>query len=198
MGWPEWNRRIEGLAVGNRGKTMRADDAISILFVCHGNICRSTMAQFVMEELARRAGREGDFEIDSAATSREELGNDVHPGTRERLRREGIPCGHHASRQMGPRDYARFDYIVGMDRDNYDGMYRLLLGERGVGFSWPPVSTQLVHKADPLHKVSLLMDWTGHPRDVADPWYTGDFDATYSDVMAGCSAMLDALVVQGR
>lgn len=176
----------------------RENDKTGILFVCHGNICRSTMAQFVMEELVRRAGREGDFEIDSAATSREELGNDVHPGTRERLRRAGIPCGHHAARQMGPRDYDRFDHIVGMDRDNYDGMYRLLLGERGMGFSWPPVSAQLVREADPLHKVSLLMDWTGHPRDVADPWYTGNFDATFDDVMAGCAAMLDKLLAKAE
>ena len=133
---------------GNQDWAARASGTTGILFVCHGNICRSTMAQFVMEELVRRAGRAGSFEIDSAATSREELGNDVHPGTRERLRRAGIPCGHHAARQMGPRDYDRFDYIVGMDRDNYDGMYRLLLGERGMGFSWPPVSAQIVHEAD--------------------------------------------------
>ncbi len=173
-------------------------DVTRILFVCHGNICRSTMAQFVMGDLVRRAGRESDFLIDSAATSREELGSDVHPGTRERLRRAGVPCGHHAARQMGFEDYDRFDYIVGMDRDNYDGMYRLLLGERGMGFSWPPVSEQLVRKADPRRKVSLLLDWTGHPRDVADPWYTGNFDVTYNDVMAGCVAMLDVLLAKGR
>jgi protein-tyrosine phosphatase len=184
--------------VESRGGAGSATSGTGILFVCHGNICRSTMAQFVMEELVRRAGCQNSFEIDSAATSREELGNDVHPGTRERLRRAGIPCGHHAARQMGPGDYGRFDYIVGMNRDNYDGMYRLLLGERGMGFSWPPVSDQLVHETDPLHKVSLLMDWTGHPRDVADPWYTGNFDTTYNDVMAGCTAMLDKLLAKER
>jgi protein-tyrosine phosphatase len=148
------------------------------------------MAEFVMRELVRRAGAQEDVLVDSAATSREELGNDVHPGTRRVLEREGIPCGHHRSRQMGPADYGRFDYLVGMDAENLAGMYRLLLGERGYGWSWDPVSPGEARRADPDGKVSLLMDWTGASRDVADPWYTGDFDATFRDVCAGCSAML--------
>ena len=146
----------------------------SILFVCHGNICRSTMAEFVMQDLVRRAGLAQDFRIDSAATSREELGNDVHPGTRAKLAAEGVPCGHHRARQMGPADYAAF-------------------GEKGCGFSWRPTSARERAAADPDHKVSRLLDWAEVDRDVADPWYTGNFDATYDDVLLGCTAMLEAL-----
>lgn len=94
---------------------------------------------------------------------------------------------------MGPADYARFDHIVGMDAENRAGMYRLLAGERGYGWNWDPVTPAQAVAADPEDKVSLLLDWTGHPRDVADPWYTGDFEATYRDVLAGCEAMLSSL-----
>lgn len=145
-----------------------------ILFVCHGNICRSTMAQFVMEELVRRAGREGEFAIDSAATSREELGNPPHYGTVGKLRREGIPVGHHRARQLRRDEYDAWDHIVYMDAENARGVARILGG-------------------DPDGKVSRLLDWAGRSRDVADPWYTGDFDATYRDVLVGCEAMLAAL-----
>ena len=131
-----------------------------ILFVCHGNICRSTMAQFVMEELARRAGRAGEFVVDSAATSREELGNPPHHGTVDKLRREGVPVGSHRARQLRRDEYDVWDHIIYMDAEG---------------------------------KVSRLLDWAGSPRDVADPWYTGDFDATYRDVLAGCEALLAAL-----
>lgn len=145
-----------------------------ILFVCHGNVCRSTMAQFVMEELVRRAGREGEFAIDSAATSREELGNPPHYGTVGKLRREGIPVGHHRARQLHRDEYDAWDHIVYMDAENARGVARILGG-------------------DPDGKVSRLLDWAGRSRDVADPWYTGDFDATYRDVLVGCEAMLAAL-----
>ncbi|WP_417231076.1 low molecular weight protein-tyrosine-phosphatase [Thermophilibacter sp.] len=145
-----------------------------ILFVCHGNVCRSTMAQFVMEELVRRAGREGEFAIDSAATSREELGNPPHYGTVGKLRREGIPVGHHRARQLRRDEYDAWDHIVYMDAENARGVARILGG-------------------DPDGKVSRLLDWAGRSCDVADPWYTGDFDATYRDVLAGCEAMLAAL-----
>jgi protein-tyrosine phosphatase len=167
--------------------------ATSVLFVCHGNICRSTMAEFVMKHLVGEAGRAGEFYIDSAATSREEIGNDVHPGTRRKLREVGIACGHHASRQMGPADYARFDYIVGMDEENMAGMYRLLSGEKGFGWGWDAVSAAEAAKADPDGKVSKLLAWAGISRDVADPWYTGNFDATYDDVLLGCRAMLEQI-----
>ena len=145
-----------------------------ILFVCHGNICRSTMAQFVMEELVRRAGREGEFEIDSAATSSEELGNPPHPGTVRKLREEGIPVGKHRARRLRRDEYVCWDHIVYMDAENAWGISRIFAG-------------------DPDGKVSRLLDWTSRPGDVADPWYTGDFDATYRDVLAGCRALLEAL-----
>lgn len=147
---------------------------IKILFICHGNICRSTMAQYVMEQLARGAGREVEFLIDSAATSREEIGNDVHPGTRRKLQAEGVPCGHHRARQVTPADYERFDHLVIMDEENRRGLKRIL-------------------GSDPEHKVSKLLSWAGVEADVADPWYTGDFDATYRDVRRGCMALLERL-----
>lgn len=145
-----------------------------ILFVCHGNICRSTMAQFVMEDLVRRAGREDEFIIDSAATSREELGNPPHHGTVAKLREVGVPVGRHRARQITRAEYADWDHIVYMDEENAWGLERILRG-------------------DPDDKVSRLLDWADSPRDVADPWYTGDFDATYEDVLAGCEALLAKL-----
>lgn len=145
-----------------------------ILFVCHGNICRSTMAQFVMEELVRRAGREDEFVIDSAATSTEELGNPVHPGTVRKLAEVGIPVHAHRARQISRSEYGDWDHIVYMDSENAWGLTRIL-------------------RHDPEGKVSRLLDWTDHPRDVADPWYTGNFDATYRDVLAGCEALLASL-----
>lgn len=145
-----------------------------ILFVCHGNICRSTMAQFVMEELVRRAGRQDEFDIDSAATSREEIGNPPHHGTVLKLREVGVPVGRHRARQVTRAEYADWDHIIYMDEENAWGLSRILHG-------------------DPGGKVSRLLDWTDGPRDVADPWYTGDFDATYADVLAGCQALLAKL-----
>lgn len=145
-----------------------------ILFVCHGNICRSTMAQFVMEDLVRRAGREGEFLIDSAATSTEEIGNPPHHGTVGKLREVGVPVGSHRARQVRRSEYDGWDHIIYMDAANARGLRRILGG-------------------DPEGKVSRLLDWAGCPRDVADPWYTGDFDATYRDVLAGCEALLAAL-----
>ena len=145
-----------------------------ILFVCHGNICRSTMAQFVMEELVRRAGREGEIEVDSAATSSEELGNPPHHGTVAKLREKGVPVGRHRARRVRRDEYGDWDHIVYMDAENARGLARILGGDRE-------------------GKVSRLLDWTGRPGDVADPWYTGDFEATWRDVLAGCEALLAAL-----
>lgn len=145
-----------------------------ILFVCHGNICRSTMAQFVMEELVRLAGRGDEFFVDSAATSSEELGNPPHRGTVAKLRAEGVPVGRHRARRVTRDEYAGWDHIIYMDAENARGLSRILGG-------------------DPDGKVSRLLDWTSRPGDVADPWYTGDFDATYRDVLEGCEALLAAL-----
>lgn len=147
---------------------------IKILFVCHGNICRSPMAEYVFRDMVRRAGWEARFEIASAATSTEEIGNDVHFGTRDRLRRAGVDCPRRQARQMTRTDYREYDLLVGMDRQNLRNMQRIAGG-------------------DPEEKMSLLLSHAGMQRDVADPWYTGDFDATYRDVVTGCAALLAAL-----
>ena len=146
----------------------------SILFVCHGNICRSPMAEFVMKDLVKKAGLEHQFTIASAATSTEEIGNPVYPPARRKLAEHGIGCGGHAARQLRRDDYDRWDYLVGMDSANLRNMHRICGG-------------------DPDGKISLLLDWTGHPGSVADPWYTGDFEATWQDVLAGCQALLEQI-----
>lgn len=140
-----------------------------ILFICHGNICRSPMAEFVMKDMVRKAGLEQRFEIASAATSTEEIGNPVHWGTRQKLSAVGISCKGKTARQMTKRDYANFDLLIGMDRANIRNMTRICGG-------------------DPDGKIRMLLD-----REVADPWYTGNFDATWQDVLEGCSALLDEL-----
>lgn len=170
-----------------------------ILMICHGNICRSTMAEYVMRHLVARQGLEGQVVVDSAATSREALGSGVHRGTQRVLRRHGVACGNHRSTQMTSDDYGRYDLICGMDQENLAGIYRILGGERGYGWSWDPVSDAYARRVDPVGKVHLLLDWSQDPRDIADPWYTGDFDATYRDVLEGCQTLLAALVArEGR
>ena len=144
---------------------------IKILFVCHGNICRSTIAQYVMQDFVEKNGLSDSFFIDSAATSTEEIDNPVDPRTRRKLQQEGIRCGNHRARQLTRADYEYFDYLVGMDHNNQRNMMRIL-------------------KNDPLGKVSLLLDWTEKPRDISDPWYSGNFDLTYEDVTEGCEALL--------
>ena len=144
---------------------------IKILFVCHGNICRSPMAEFIMKDLVRKAGLADRFHIGSAATSREELGNPVYPPARRKLAEHGIACAGHAARQLTAQDYENYDLLIGMDRENLRNMRRICGG-------------------DPDGKLSLLLDHTGRSRDVADPWYTGDFEATWQDVLAGCQALL--------
>ena len=142
-----------------------------ILFICHGNICRSPMAQSVMTHLVSEAGLSDQFQIDSAATSREEIGNPVHPGTRNKLKQEGIPLIPHKATQMRRQDYTDYDLIIPMDRQNFRNVYRII-GD------------------DPQGKVRLLLDFTTRPGDIADPWYTGDFDATYRDILEGCQGLL--------
>ena len=147
---------------------------IKILFICHGNICRSTMAEYMLKEMVRRAGREDEFRIDSAATSTEEIGNGVHYGTREKLKREGVPCGDHRARQMTREDYQVFDYLLGMDRANIRNMVRIAGG-------------------DPEGKICRVLDFAENPRDIADPWYTGNFDETYDDLQEGLEAFLRSI-----
>ena len=149
-------------------------DKVKILFVCHGNICRSPMAEFVMKDMVRKAGLEDRFEIASAATSAEELGNPVYPPARERLRRAGISCAGKTARRMTRADYDAFDLLVGMDRQNLRNMLRIVGG-------------------DPEGKIRLLLSFAGRDREVADPWYTGDFDATFDDVTVGCAALLEEI-----
>ena len=200
------------------------DNVIKILFVCHGNICRSPMAEFVMKKMVAElrdgtasecadkscAGKGSeDFEIASAATSTEEIGNPVYPPARRMLERHGIDCRGKTARQMTARDYEYYDYIILMDRNNLRNLRWIL----------PPAIYEKECAANTVHpctgksfagrdgaglecagsqatgnKVSLLMDWVGESRDVADPWYTGDFVATWNDVNEGCRAMLSALL----
>ena len=162
---------------------------IKILFVCHGNICRSPMAEFVMKKLvqdlpATSARTTADFEIASAATSTEEIGNPVYPPARRMLASHGIDCSGKTARQMTVADYNHYDYIVLMDQNNLRNLRWILprdIYEREIGAA--------TDNSKP-HKVSLLMDWAHKSRDVADPWYTGDFEATWQDVNEGCKAML--------
>ena len=144
---------------------------IKVLFICHGNICRSTLAESVFTHKVISLGLAHNFEIDSFATSREEIGNPPHYGTVNKLREEHIPLVPHHAKQITWKDYERADYIIGMDSSNLRGMQRICGG-------------------DPEHKFSLLMEHTNRPGDVADPWYTGDFEATWRDVYEGCTALL--------
>ncbi|WP_300754799.1 low molecular weight protein-tyrosine-phosphatase [uncultured Oscillibacter sp.] len=142
-----------------------------ILFVCHGNICRSPMAEFIMKDLVKKAGLEDQFQIASAATSTEEIGNPVYPPARRKLAEHGISCAGKTARQLTKADYTRNDLLIGMDRANIRNMNRICGG-------------------DPDGKIKLLLSYTDHSGDVADPWYTGDFDATWRDVMEGCQGLL--------
>ncbi len=148
---------------------------IKILFICHGNICRSPMAEFVMKKMVEEAGVSHLFEIASAATSTEEIGNPVYPPARRKLAEHGICCDGKTARQITRGDYRHFDHIIAMDRNNLRNLRRVI-GEDIDG------------------KISLMMDYTDRPGDVADPWYTGDFDATWRDVEEGCQGLLRQLL----
>lgn len=151
---------------------------MKLLFVCHGNICRSPMAEFYMKDLVKRKGLADRFHIASAATSAEEIGNPVYPPARNELALHGISCAGHVARQLTRSDYAAFDLLIGMDGANIRNMERICGG-------------------DPLGKIHRLLDYTFRPGDVADPWYTGDFEATWQDVSEGCQAILDRLQKEG-
>ena len=148
---------------------------IRILFVCHGNICRSTMAEFVMKDMVSRLGLAEEFHIESAATSTEEIGNPIYPPVRRLLAEKGIVFDKSkTARQLTRGDYQRFDYLIGMDEANRRNMTRICGG-------------------DPDDKISLILDWTDHPRDVADPWYTDRYEETWRDVNEGCRTLLERL-----
>lgn len=148
-----------------------------ILFVCHGNICRSPMAEYIMKDLVSKAGLDDEFEIASAATSTEELGNAVYPPARRKLAEHGIRCDNHSARQLMRRDYDYYDLLLGMDSYNIRNMERMCGG-------------------DPEGKIHMLMEFADQEgsrsfhMDVADPWYTGDFEATWRDCLAGCKGLL--------
>jgi protein-tyrosine phosphatase len=196
---------------------------IKILFVCHGNICRSPMAEFVMKKMVAElrdgtasgyagksldgkggadknfAGKNGaDFEIASAATSTEEIGNPVYPPARRMLERHGIDCRGKTARQMTARDYEYYDFIILMDRNNLRNLRWILppaIYEKECAANTAhPCAINTTYPCAAGSKVSLLMDWAGKSRDVADPWYTGNFVATWNDVNEGCRALLSALL----
>ena len=154
-----------------------------ILFVCHGNICRSPMAQMILQDMVRRCGLTHAFQIDSAATSDEEIyagrGNPIYPPARRELARHGITCLPHEARQVCKNDYTKFDRILAMDHANLRNLQRLF-------------------QDDPDGKVCLLLQYTGQDRDVADPWYSGDFARAYDDIYAGCEALLATLLDEAK
>jgi len=147
---------------------------IKILFVCHGNICRSPMAEFLFKHMVREAGMAECFFIDSAATSTEEIGNPVDRRAASKLKEHGIECGNHRAKQVTKKDYDTFDYLILMDMENLRGIKRII-------------------PEDPGNKIHFLLEYAGLDRDVADPWYTQDFEKTYEDLVLGCSEFLKDL-----
>lgn len=145
-----------------------------ILFICHGNICRSPMAEFVMKDLVSKRGLRHIFEIASAATSTEEIGNDVHRGTRQILAEHEVPCGHRKAVRVTPDDYFYYDFLILMDQNNFKNLKRII-------------------PEDPAQKVHFLLDFAKVQGDIADPWYTGNFEVTYQDVLRGCEGLLNYL-----
>jgi len=152
---------------------------IKILFICHGNICRSPMAEFIFKKMVEDRGLSSQFVIASAATSTEEIwngvGNPVYPPAKQELRKHGISCEGKRAVQLKKSDYDKYDLILGMEEYNLRNMMRIL-------------------GKDPQHKVKLLLDYTDSPRGISDPWYTGDFETTYRDIVEGCEALLDSLI----
>lgn len=142
-----------------------------IMFVCHGNICRSPMAESILKYMVTKQGNTRNFKIASSATSTEEIGNPIHTGTRRKLKEAGIPTDGHRAVQLKRSDYSQYDYFIGMDQQNIKNILRIFGG-------------------DPDGKVMRLLDFTENPRDIADPWYTGNFDLTYRDIVTGCCGLL--------
>lgn len=149
---------------------------IKVLFICHGNICRSPMAEFVMKDMVKKAGLENEIYVASAATSTEEIGNRVHPGTTKKLKEFGISTAGKTAVQLKKSDYENYDYLLAMESYNLRNMKRIIGSE------------------DPEQKVYRLLDFSKASRDIADPWYTGNFDVTYNDIYEGCEALLKYLM----
>ena len=148
---------------------------IKVLFVCLGNICRSPMAEMVFKDMVNKKGLSNEFFIDSAATSTEAVGEGIYYGTRNILKEKQVPFTHHISRQITKQDYNKFDYIIGMEQRNINNILRII-GE------------------DKKNKVYRLLDFSENPRDIADPWYTGNFEITYNDVEEGCRKLLEYIL----
>lgn len=165
---------------GNSGQSTMT---IRVLFVCHGNICRSPMAEFIFKKIINDRGMSDAFEINSAATSDEEIwngvGNPIYPPALEQLRLHDIPCNGHRATQITESDYKYYDYLIYMDKMNYRNMMRII-------------------QKDPLGKCLRLMDLTEKPGDVSDPWYTGNFEKTFSDLMSGCTALADYIIGKSK
>lgn len=152
---------------------------INVLFICHGNICRSPMSEYLFRDMVQKRGLSDRFHIASAATSREEIGNGVYPPAKRKLHALGISCEGHHARQVTKADYAAYDYLLVAERYNIPNLLRQI-------------------KDDPQQKVHRLLDFSAHPRDIADPWYTGDFDTAYLDIMEGLEAFLAHLQKEGK
>ena len=156
---------------------------IRVLFVCHGNICRSPMAEFILKDMVSKRNMEEQFYIESAATSTEEIwngiGNPVYPPAREELAKHGIRCDGKRAVPLKKSDYEKYDYILGMEERNIRNMMRIL-------------------GSDPENKVKLFLSYSSRPRDIADPWYTGDFESTYRDIVEGCEGFLQYLKENGK
>lgn len=147
---------------------------IKIMFVCHGNICRSAMSEFIMKDMIAKRGLEDKIQVASSATSREEIGNDMYPPAKRKLDKEHIPYTRHHARQITKSDYAEYDLILCMEQYNIRNLKRIIL-------------------ADPDNKIHLLLDYSDNPRDISDPWYSGDFDKTFDDIIEGCEGLLEYL-----
>ena len=152
---------------------------IRILFICHGNICRSPMAEFIFRDMVAKRGLAAEYSIASAATSREEIGNPVYPPAKRKLKEHGIDPAGKTARQMTAQDYKDYDYLLAAERYNIRNMERITGG-------------------DPQHKIFRLLDFSDRPRDIADPWYTGDFDEAWDDIVEGCQAFLKWLEKEGK
>ena len=150
---------------------------IKILFVCHGNICRSPMAEFIMKDIVRKEGQNEKFFVESAATSTEEIGNPVYPPVRQKLKEHHMDCTGKTARQLKKEDYDQYDYLIGMDRANIKNIYRICGG-------------------DPEQKIHLLLDYTDQPGEVSDPWYTRDFERAWQDIKKGCEGLYNVLRIQ--
>ncbi|MVX67016.1 low molecular weight phosphotyrosine protein phosphatase [Clostridium chromiireducens] len=145
---------------------------IKIMFVCHGNICRSPMAEFIFKNMVKQKGMSDNFYIASCATSTEEIGNSVYPPAKRKLMEHNISCEGKRSVQLRKEDYNKFDYLVAMDQKNMGNIFKII-------------------KEDPENKVYKLLNFTTTPKDIADPWYSGDFDTTYNEIYEGCRGLLD-------